>query len=198
MSDYILDPAVSNPGHYFTIAELRLTDLPLENTTKFTDAILEQRRQEAEDDFEEIAHRAFVPRTATVYRRGGDEVLMLPHIDVRSVVSVTMGGVAVDTTGVEVDPTIGGLRHPSSWPTGLLFITYTHGLDAPPAAVKRAVLLLAKEYALPTSIPSRATVLTNDVGSYRISVADKEKGTTGIPDVDSAAARYGFRLPVVG
>lgn len=184
-------------GFYFTIAELRASQRELENENLYPDAILEAKRDEAEADFEEIANRAFLPRAQTVTLRGGNEILLLPHHDPRSVVSVVSGGTELDLTGVEVDPLIGGLRHPGVWPSGLLTVSYTYGLDAPNAAVKRAVMMLAKEYAIPSSIPSRATVMTNEVGSYRISVADKT-GKTGLPDVDAAAARYGCHVPVGG
>lgn len=197
MADYNGDSVV--PGaHYLTIDELRATARELTDVGVFPVAKLETVRDAAEEDFEELCHRAFVPRIATCWRRGGDDILLLPFRDLRTVESVTLGGTELDLSGVEVDPTIGGLRMPGGWPDGLLNITYTHGYDSPPAGVKRAVLLLAKEYALPSAIPSRATVLTNDVGSYRISVADKNTGRTGIPDVDAAIARYGLSMPVVG
>lgn len=185
-------------GHYFTLAELRATADEFDNVTKYPDETLEQKRDEAEEDFEAIAHRAFVPRTATAVVRGGEAYVFLAFRDIRTLVSVTLAGVAVDTTGVVIDPILGGLLHPSVWPAGILTVTYTHGLDAPNAAVKGAVLKLAKIYTKPSAIDPRATAVINtEVGGYRISVAGKD-GTTGIPDVDAAAARYGDNTPVVG
>lgn len=184
--------------HYFTIAELRASAPELENATKYPDATLEAKRDEAEQDWEELANRAFVPRSATWHARGGDAYLMMPYRDIREVTSVTLNGVELDITGVTVDPIIGALKHPSEWPAGVLTVTYAHGLDAPPAAVKRLVLMLARIYTLPSVGDPRATAIVNsETGmGYRVLVA--KDGKTGIPDIDEGAKRYGHHTPVVG
>ena len=56
---------------------------------------------------------------------------------------------------------------------------------------------LAAEKALPSTIPARATSINTDVGSYRISQADKT-GRTGIPEVDAVIAQFGEDKPVTG
>jgi hypothetical protein len=193
-------PEVDDAGHYFTVAELRASARELVSTEIYPDADLEVKRDEAEEDFEELAHRAFVERTHESDCYGGEEYVFLPFRDIRAITSVTdEDGVAVDTTGVVIDRIVGGLKHPSEWPDGILHVTFTHGKTVIPAGVKRAVKLLAKIYALPFAIDPRATAVINaDAGGYRISVADKETGRCGIPDVDAAAARYGDHVPRVG
>lgn len=195
-----LTEITGDSGHYFTLAELRAFATELASTTKYTDLALAARREEAEADFEELAHRAFVPRTAqTAYARGGGDYLYLPFRDIRSVTSVTdSDGDAVDITDVKIDKRLGALYLEDGWDADLMTVVYAHGLDEPPASVKRAVMLLAKIYAIPTAIDPRATAVINtDIGGYRLSVAGKD-GMTGIPDVDAAAARYGDRVPAVG
>ena len=173
-------PIVSDGGHYFTIAELRAMAPELANVTKFPDAMLEVKRQEAEEDFEALAHRAFVPRTdvCRVWGHGG-QYLPLNFRDIRSITSGTLAGQAVSIAGVIADTVVGALKHPGAWPEGLYTVTYSHGYDAPPAAVRRAVI-------------------TSDVGGFRISVGNAKTGATGIPDVDAAARRYGDNTPAVG
>ena len=193
-------PIVSDGGHYFTIAELRAMAPELANVTKFPDAMLEVKRQEAEEDFEALAHRAFVPRTdvCRVWGHGG-QYLPLNFRDIRSITSGTLAGQAVSIAGVIADTVVGALKHPGTWPEGLYTVTYSHGLDAPPAAVRRAVITLAKIYAIPSAIDPRATaVINSDVGGFRISVGNAKTGATGIPDVDAAARRYGDNTPAVG
>lgn len=189
--------AIGIDSPYFTIAELRRTCEELRSETLFTDDMLEQKRAEAEEDFEALAHRAFVPRAHVCHSRGGSEYLFLPFRDIRAVTRIRINGSDVSFAGVTIDPILGALRHPSRWPDGVLEVSFEHGKDTPPAGVKRAVLLLAKIYALPSAIDPRATaMITSEIGGYRISVADSS-GKSGIPDVDAAAARYGDNTPVV-
>ena len=198
MSPFDPTPLPNDEGHYFTIEELRAQSPELASVTKFTTELLESKRQEAEEDFEALAHRAFMSRTATYAAHGGAKHLLLPYKDLVSVTGVTLEGAAVDITSVTVDPVLRALVHPGLWPEGVLYATVTYGMAEPPVAVKRAVMLLAKMYALPTSIDPRATaVINSDTGGYRISVATKD-GHTGVPDVDAAAARWGDNEPAVG
>jgi len=197
-----LQPVTDGSGHYFTIDEFRASQLELEDVTAFPTALLEQKRDEAEEDWEAVARKAFFPRTATITAYPCGKALYLHHRSVRAFTSVKLNGVeiATDTSpaDITVDSNIGALVRSTPWADGIYTVTYTHGADSPNAAVKRVVLMLARIYAVPSSIDPRATaVINSDVGGYRISVADST-GRTGIPDIDAAAARYGDRVPQVG
>jgi len=193
---------VSEAGHYFTIAELRASAEELASATTYPDAVLEAKRDEAEEDFEAIAHRCFFPRTTTIALRGGDEYLFVPgapYRDIRSLTGITRNGVALDIGSVTVDPIVGAFRHAYRWPEGILMATFEYGVASPPARVKAAVMQLAKIYIVPSAIDPRATAVINtEIGGYRISVADGKTGRTGIPEVDAAARRYGDNTPSVG
>ncbi len=186
-------------GHYFSLAELRAYGQgELASELTYPDDLLREIRAAVTDDFEELANRSFYPRGAKAHTYGGEQVAFMPRRDVLDVVSVSHDGTDLDITGVATDPIVGAIRHPSRWPEGLLTIRYVHGQASPHPSVKRAVLLLAHIYAVPSAIDPRQTAVINtDIGGYRISVAGKD-GTTGIPDVDAAAARYGDNMPAVG
>ena len=193
-------PVVIDGEHYITLEELRASAPELADSNRFPDVVLAVKREEAEEDWEELARRAWLPRTAQEYCRATGEHVFTHWRDVRAIESATdENGDAIDVSGVVANPIMGALRRPGGWPEGVVNVTYSHGKDAPTAAVKRLVLMLARIYALPSSIDPRATAIINsDVGGYRISVASKETGSCGIPDIDAGAARYGVRTPVGG
>lgn len=139
---------------YFTTAEGKATDPTFAG---LSDAVINAARSEVEDEIENSLCRgyAFVPRTNTVTLSGtGYTTLFLPHLYVRSVTAVrtwtTDPAVYVDLTAGELaDITVnelGVIRRSTLgyWPAGYdnVTVTYTYGMDAPPARVKRAALLL--------------------------------------------------------
>ena len=86
----------------------------------------------------------------------------------------------------------------SGWPAGSqIEVTYAHGYAEPVELARQAVMMLAGEKAKPSTLPARATSLSTDVGSFRISQADKT-GKTGIPEVDAIIGLLGEDKPVTG
>ncbi len=187
---------------YFTTAELRAAYPELVNTERYTDAKLEAARLFAEQWFEAAARVAYVPRIATETVTGnGRRVLFLSHwVEVGPVSAVAIDTVPLTETEL-AELTVrkhGVIERPEPWPDGAsIEVTYTHGYSEPPEAVKHAVMVLAAEQVLPSTIPRRATSISTDVGSYRISQADAT-GKTGIPEVDAIIALFGAAKPVTG
>ena len=187
---------------YFTIEELREEYPDLAKVTKFTDAKLTAARAFAEQWFETAAKVAYVPREVTeTLTGGGSRLLFLSHyVEVGPVTAVAIDGtpLSVGELADVVTRKYGVLDRAARWPKDAeIEVTYTHGYAEPVELAKQAVMMLAAEHARPSTIPARATALNTDVGSYRISQADKT-GKTGIPDVDAIIGLLGDDKPVTG
>jgi hypothetical protein len=194
--------ALADADHYFTIEELRAEYPELSNETKYTDAKLAADRDYAEARFERAAKVAFVPRevSETVIGNGTKVLLLSATVEVGPVTDVSIDGTALSEAQVDaiVVRKYGALERAELWPDGAeIVVDYVHGYNEPPEPVKGAVMMLAAEKALPSTVPARATVLSTDVGSYRLSIADKT-GKTGIPEVDAVIAQFGEDKPVTG
>lgn len=205
---------------YFTIAEGRATDATFAG---MSDGEVADARNEIEDEIENSLCRgyAFVPRTAQVTLSGtGYTTLFLPHLYIRSVTAVRtwtydpadyvdltedeLADIAVPSdTGVIRRSTLG------YWPAGYdnVTVTYTYGMDAPPARVKRAALILFRY---------RVANATWRIASDTLAVVDAEGNPTaegltatqtsgaelvaspsGIPLVDDLLRPYLGGVPVV-
>ena len=195
-------PASGGDAAYFTINELRAAHPDLHSATRYPDAKLEADRAFAEQWFEAAVHAAYVPRETTVTLTGnGRRTLFLPHwIEVGPVTAGKVDGVAL--TDVEIAALVtrkhGAVANVATWTKDAeIELTYTHGYATPVELARQAVMMLTAEKALPSTIPSRATSLSTDIGNYRISQADKT-GKTGIPDVDAIIGLLGEDKPATG
>ena len=204
MSDGIGIGAPVEAGEvYFSITEFRAQYPDLANETRYPAATLEAARDYAEQRFERAANVAFVPRERTDVLVGNGKriILVTAGVAVGQPTAVSIDGTALteERLAAIVARDWGALEWPALWPAGAsIVVTYPHGYSTDiPEPVKGAVMMLAAERALPSTIPARATVLSTDAGSYRMSVADKT-GKTGIPEVDAVIAQFGAPKPVTG
>lgn len=193
---------------YFTVDELRAAHAAdFANLAKFPDERLEAARAYAEQWFEAAAHVAFVRRTAAETLTGsGSRLLFLSRwaeVGRPSAVTVAGAELTADELAALTVRRYGVLERYLAWPAGsVVEVTYPHGYDGLGGApfgdlVKGAVMTLAAEHAKPSTIPARATSLSTDLGSYRISQADAT-GRTGIPDVDAVIGLLGAGKPATG
>lgn len=199
-------------AHLFEIPELRAFRQGLDNTTTYTAEEIRQSRDAVTQRLWTAGQVAFSTRR-TVQTLNGDDTtrLMLPHVKITSLHSVTVYGEdigadlvddALDATelaDVEIDYDAGVLvRTDGRWPRGHrnIVVDYEHGYENVPGPVKRAALLLAVEDLVPSALPPRATAQSTDLGDFRISLANPDAGRdTGIPEVDAIIAQYGCRRP---
>lgn len=187
-------------GYIFGLAEARARP-PALSLIDYTTATLAQRRIGVETECEEICGQAFVPRFARVVytldtaSRGNTLAakLTLPHINVRTVRSVTVSGTAQSLTGVTVSAS--GVLRGIVWAgvdTGtVIAVEYEHGMDYPPEDLKDAAMLRLRSRLSSgnTGVPQRALSFSvADGGVYRLSTPSGKK--TGIPDVDAAYERW--------
>jgi hypothetical protein len=180
---------------YFTVEEFRARYPDLDDPP-WTDAKIETSRELAEQAFEDAAGRAFVPRTATDrlgIKARLDGSRRLARRDVRELTSATnVDGDAVDVDGALL--TDGWLRVTTGWPTGVVTVTYTYGLDEPPLRVKQAVMVLARYWMLKGPIDDRNTQLAIEGGgAINLATPGVFGSLFGLPEVDVCVQIYGGR-----
>ena len=203
-------------GEYlFELHELRGRDPKLVNETAYPAEDLRRARETATQEIETAAMVAFATRRRRVTLSGkGTAELLLPDVKVTQIVSVTLYD---EDTGADDDESITGdelldieVRPESgvlvrtdgaAFPYGSnnVVVEYDHGYEVPPAKIREAALTLALESVVPSGLNPRATSESTDLGSFRISVANEDLNRpTGIPSVDTAIQKYGFRRPSTG
>lgn len=207
---------VETVGDYlFEIHELRAKDRNLENTTNYPAEELRKAREKATVDIEEAAQVAFAPRARRVIMSGnGTRHLMLPDVRIIEVAAVS---VFEEDTGTDDEDQITGSElvdiefnaetgvlartDGQAFPIGSnnILIDYVHGYQTAPAPIREAALTLAVDHLVTSNVPIRATSQSSDLAEFRISVANEDLDRpTGIPNVDTAIKRYGYRRPSTG
>lgn len=203
-------------GYLFEIAELRAQDRAFSDVAKFPTETLRAVRTAVEEVIEgpRAAQIAFVPRARRVkldgnspdYTRGwlpmmyGQDyrTLLVPDYAVRKIHSGSVNGNALTQTDIDEigisDNQVwrsSGAQWPA-WPFGHqnVELHYEHGLDRAPGAIKRAALILAREYLIKSDLPGRATATSIGDQMFRLTIAGRD-GLTGIPDVDAAIKNHG-------
>lgn len=183
-------------GFIFDLPELRGFDADL-NPDKYTTAQLKAARERTEVEFEKITGRSFTPRTKTVkITYDGSAVAWLQTFDVRSLNSVTVGGVAEsDLSDWHVD-TGGFLTVPDTVDEdALLEVNVSYGFVPTPEDIHGAALVRARSHLTkPNSgIPDRATSYVADSGGqFVLATAGLRGWETGIPEVDAVIKRYRY------
>ncbi len=187
-------------GYLFTLGDARashptLASLTLDDWLALYPVVV--------DEVEWICDRYFTPRGRTVTLDGNaDIVIDVPDNDIRSVTAVTVDGSAYTSAqlaaltfrdGKIVQPTATGA---ATWSYGQANVTisYTAGMDAPPRALRDAVLeRLRTRYNRPKSgIPDRATRLNiTELGTMELATAGVYK--TGYPEIDAVYSRWSKR-----
>lgn len=205
-------------GFLFGLAEGRASDSSLTDPTKYPTSDLVLKRQEVEEECEQICDQAFVLR----YRRvvldgtgtwdlpvpdGGDVLrggIMLRGVRTlrRVAVAPTLAGTFTDLTAGQLSAVAvtgnGMLRRTDGqvWTEGTqnVVVEYEYGNDSPPSDLKWAAMIrLRQRLNLDKSgVPERAQSYTVDGGgTYRLSMPGPYE--TGSPEVDAAYSRYSRR-----
>jgi hypothetical protein len=198
-------------GYWFSVAEAR-THSGLGDSGAVTDAKIIEKRREVEQEAERIIGAAFVPRFRQVTVWGtGTGSLVMPDPVIRTVRSVSFAGVSLsaaalanivagaDGTLTGYWPTLAvGEESWSSWgsrfPSGTrVAVGYEHGLDRPPADLKRVALRRLRSIvnAEKSGVPDRAvTFTTGEGGTYSLATPGTRDWHTGIPEVDDVYGSY--------
>lgn len=176
----------------FTVADFRAFEgAKFANTSTWPTARIEEAREQAEEELETWCEVAFVPRGHREMLLGdGTADLWLSKKRVRAVLSATVDGSAVAVGDLTLWGQDGRVVHPTTWTDdGVVVVHYTHGWDACPAPVKRALMLLAMDKLVPSNIEDRTITFTDELGTRQLAVAGRER-PFGIPEVDAVAWKY--------
>lgn len=203
-------------GYLFEISDLRAQDRAFADVTKYPSSLLREVRTWVEAVIEgpRAAQVAFVPRHTRIALNGnspdlnrgfypllygGDyRDLITPDFEIREVYSASINGTALtqaEVDAISIDDNVlhrsAGVQWPAwPWGKGNIVLHYEHGFDAPPGAITRAALLLAREYLVKSDIPGRASATSIGDQLFRLTIAGRD-GVTGIPDVDAAIDQFG-------
>lgn len=199
-------------GFLFGLAEVRASDLTLNDTSKYPDSAILDLRQAVEDEVEFICDVAFVPRYRRVILDGTATVsIYVPDSRVtliRSVAVIQRSGQSIwfttaqlaalnaqlpgdDSDDFQLQRNDGGI-----WDEGRrnVIIEYECGYPGPPLELKKAGLRRLR-YSLnqnKTAIPDRASSFITEGGTlFKLDSADAFK--TGINDIDAVYSRYSTR-----
>lgn len=143
-------------GFFISEAEARTAD-PTFSAASFSVGEVWACREMVEDAIEGYVARAlgkgvaFVPRFRQLFASGaGLPTLSLPDYFVRSIRAARIAGVAVTSTQLaDLVAASGELASTLvTWPRGMrnVELAYEHGLDEPPPLIRRAALLMLKEW----------------------------------------------------
>lgn len=196
-------------GYYFTPAELREFDTSLDDPARYTDAAIVRARRQVEDEFEQIAGVAFVPRyrlviadgtgTSTLYLRTrrvrvvSELEIVDPDTDTRSAADAELWYHTIDASRLVC--TAGAV-----WPAGRgnVLVHVEHGYDRPPEDLKVAAMRRCRQKLNATrgGIPDGADRWTTQDGSI-VYATIPGRGRIGDPDIDAVLARYTIAPPGV-
>lgn len=183
-------------GHTYDIAEIRARYAEWSDPEAMPASRLRRNRDAVEDLFERYTRPAMYPRARTVVLDGdGCSVLFLPDMYVHAITSATVGGVALDggeLDALSIDASGIVRRATGAWTWGHQNIstTYEHGLRQVPEDIHDAAVALARATLTQPATPDRATSISTDSGSFRLTIAGKD-GPSGLPIVDAVLERWG-------
>lgn len=189
---------------YFTVAEARAVT-PLQDTTKYADADIDNMRLVVEEALEHACGVAFVPRVTTPVVEtldgdGSDEIVLRQWARPIALTAATVGGVALDapTLAALVLSRDGTIYNPAFWACGRrnVVLTYTHGYPSVPGRVKRAAIRLTKRFLVDTPINDRATSIQNpeDGTIQRLITAGVGAAIFDLPEANAIVNEYGVRF----
>jgi len=196
-------------GFYFSIGELRAYEDAFANLTRFPDSALADARNQVESEFEDICHRAFVPR---YWREDSieidpDEYMLWMEKPEANVFT----SLAQNNQNLMTYYTSGYLIRDKNSPRGIHVINtavnlfnydtmyypisaeYEYGLKQVPIPIKNKALKRAKQFllGLKSTIDERATtMLLPDIGTVNLATPGERGSETGVPDIDVVLRRY--------
>lgn len=190
-------------GFLFSLAEARALSV-LANAATYPTADIADKRTEVEQDIEQEAGVAFVPRYELETLDGsGGATIMLKRPLVRTIRSASIGGTALSVGELAelAFSTTGAVYRAAGWTCGIgnVVIGYEHGFQDAPRPIKTGALDLAKMRLLGKNSPvdERATTFAAaEGGTYGLVVAGRGGSHFGLPDLDSAVDRYSLKVGI--
>lgn len=182
-------------GYLFTSAELTA----LGGLAAFTADELRSARDQVTDLFELHTGTAWCPTyDLEQFIGNGTHWHTSAHRPLRSVRSCTIDGDTEPLTDFELE-LAAGIVYAGTTLYGVCTLGLEHGYDAPPADVKDAALMAAKDRLLRrrSALSDRARSVTDDMGTRTFAYAGAGH-PTGIDEVDAVLAAHDHRVPGIG
>lgn len=200
---------MADPTALFTVAEARSFDRgQLTDNTVYSDAVISAMEAEIREQFEQICGVSFIPKTESDYHIDGtgERTLWLPFAKLISVSAATVydssGGIAevfdaedlADLACYEDGRVVRKMR--GVWTTGCknVNLTFKHGHQTVPQAVKRAALMLCVHRLVGSDVDPRATSLQTETGSISLAIVGD---MTELPFVNAVLKQYSQKVPGV-
>jgi hypothetical protein len=188
-------------GFLFSIADARALK-PLDSAVSYPTSQIVSTRLLAEQALEDACGVAFVPRyTYETVDGTGNWQLVTRWPKVTTIRSATVRSYGTVTTLAASDIallTYGGASTGGyGWPCGVGNVTvgYEHGYSAPPERVRRACLLLARNWLVTGPIDDRASTFSSaDGGTFAMVTPGRGGSIFGIPEVDVVVQQYGMTV----
>lgn len=183
-------------AHLYTLGQFRSRYDDFGDVERWTPDRLRRNRDAVEDLFDHYTSPAMrARRRRVVLDSNGSPELELPDMYVSAITSMTVDGTALsgpELAALQIYDT-GHVRRASgfwAWGHRNIVIVYEHGLAQVPEDIHDAAMRLASATLTTPATPDRATSISTDTGSFRLTIAGKD-GATGFPDVDAALNRWG-------
>lgn len=124
----------------------------------------------------------------------------LRSVETRTAIGGAWTAYSGDELGaLEVLPSGMVVRDTGSWPTGIrrIRVGFEHGYPRVPLEVRRAALRLLRFQVIENDIPSRATSMNSEDGTFTLATAGMRGAWFGLPEVDSVLDRFRVNVPVI-
>ena len=195
----------------FTLSEARAFDgAALANESKYPDATLLAWRDRIAEEFEDICGVSFGSRaTREVLSGSGRTSVWLPRMKCQAVSAAALRShttwtalTSDELADLQLEPNGKLVRDVLGvWPEGVrnVRVDYTHGWERVPLGIRRAGLLVLRQYLPGSNLPANAISQVDSLGTFQLSIPGRRENTWfGIPEADEVLGRYRLRLPGVG
>jgi hypothetical protein len=181
-------------GYLFTTAEL----VAMGGLSGYTTAELRATRDQITDLFELHTGVSWCPAYDLHSFIGNNSYRQVTFRPLRAVRSCTIDDATEPVADFEVDADAGIVDAETPF-YDACSLGVEHGFDAPPADLRDAALLAAKDRLLRrrSALSDRARSVTDDMGTRVFAFAGKGH-PTGIDEVDAVLAAYDYRTPGIG
>lgn len=190
-------------GHLFTESQARafkVGSTAVLTAALYSDSELAGARDRITDLLERRTGRSWIPRFGRYTCAGnGAYDLMLPHRDIITLQSVTIGGTSQTIGNYDFDPDTGVVYAKSSAFTHATYATprnvvieYEYGKQHIEDGVDRIALRWLMATVVRNNTPDRAMTVTNEIGNMTLAPFNP----SGDPEVDAWCANHDERNPV--
>jgi|LSQX01.2.fsa_nt_gb hypothetical protein len=201
---------MSAPTALYTVEEARTFDKGQVAKNGYTDAEIEMVEARTRARFARLCGVQFIPTSTDEHLDGdGMSKILLPYVRVTAVTACVIydaDGNAYETFAAEdiadlaVYPEGAVVRKTrGSFLKGArnVHMTFTHGYEAVPEAIKWAALRVCMWEIVPQDGDQRMTALTADGRTWSMAVAGRAGFYYGLPEVDEVLKEYDERIPSI-